>query len=378
VYDDNKGDEAGIETSRRGGLMGYPDYEDGVTTQSKVAQGGKMNIIKWLSIGAVGVVGFLVIGVISLAYIGSQMEPSSAGAKPTSQGNPLKKEVHLKEAAQKEDHNVEKADQKPAQKQEEVKDPSPNKTSSTKDPVQYSNDQNLAEAPVDTVTSAAEAYYQAVEAEDWGYTYDHLDAETQGAYTEDEWFNINGWGASNYPATFSVQDVVMDPTSPSTLSDVTVLLTSPEDGSTSVRNTFFVYEDGMWKHRFSAQDYDILAGAQAASASASATSAPPDPVDSSGSEAGTSSSVGEGQVAVEVVVEASEPVDVSIFDDDFSTSINEQVTSERYTLTLDEDSGLSASASTEGMMDGDVSIKVYEDGTLVHEDEAEGMALVQY
>ena len=38
----------------------------------------------------------------------------------------------------------------------------------------------------DQVQAAAESYYQAAAARDWGYTYDHLDSETQSAYTRDE------------------------------------------------------------------------------------------------------------------------------------------------------------------------------------------------
>jgi hypothetical protein len=57
------------------------------------------------------------------------------------------------------------------------------------------------------------------------------------------------------------------------------------DGSTNVRNTYFVYEDGSWLHRFSAEEYDLLASAPtgvssaspSASASASATSAQGNP-----------------------------------------------------------------------------------------------------
>jgi hypothetical protein len=62
----------------------------------------------------------------------------------------------------------------------------------------------------------------------------------------------------------------MDDSSPNTLANVTVLLTL-EDGSTSIRNTFFVYEDGSWMHRFSAQEYEVLANAGSATASASSS-----------------------------------------------------------------------------------------------------------
>jgi hypothetical protein len=30
------------------------------------------------------------------------------------------------------------------------------------------------------------------------------------------------------------------------------------DGSTSIRNTYFIYEDGEWKHRFSQEEYDLF------------------------------------------------------------------------------------------------------------------------
>ena len=30
------------------------------------------------------------------------------------------------------------------------------------------------------------------------------------------------------------------------------------DGSTWTRNTYFVYEDGEWRHRFSQEEYDLF------------------------------------------------------------------------------------------------------------------------
>ena len=39
--------------------------------------------------------------------------------------------------------------------------------------------------------------------------------------------------------------------------EVDVRLTG-EDGSSSVRTTYFVYEDGMWKHRFGQEEYDLF------------------------------------------------------------------------------------------------------------------------
>jgi hypothetical protein len=58
--------------------------------------------------------------------------------------------------------------------------------------------------------------------------------------------------------------------------------------------------------------------------------------------------------------------------------INEQVTSETFSLSMDEGSGLSASAQTQDIMsETEVSVRVYESGQLVAEDQSPGMALVQ-
>jgi len=128
------------------------------------------------------------------------------------------------------------------------------------------------------VRAAAVAYYQAVAERDWGYTYSHLDRETQSAFTRDEWFAKNEWLADTGPVTYAIQSVNMDSSSPESVANVTVLLTTT-DGSTSIRNTYFVYEDGSWKHRFGPEEYNLLANAQSASASAnsSSSSSAPEP-----------------------------------------------------------------------------------------------------
>ncbi len=116
--------------------------------------------------------------------------------------------------------------------------------------------------------AAAEAYYRAVASRNWAYTYDHLDSETQSAFTRHEWFAKNDYLADTGPVTYTIQSVVMDPSAPETVADVTVALTAT-DGSTNIRNTYFVYEDGAWKHRFSSAEYDLLASAQTGTSSAS-------------------------------------------------------------------------------------------------------------
>jgi hypothetical protein len=139
----------------------------------------------------------------------------------------------------------------------------------------------------DQARAAAEAYYQAVAARNWGYTYEHLDSETRSAYTEQEWFAKNDYLADTGPVTYTIESVVMDSAYPKTVADVAVLLTTT-DGSTSVRDTYFVYEGGSWLHRFSPEEYDLLASAPTAGgsttsagvgSSASSSSSPEDGVD---------------------------------------------------------------------------------------------------
>jgi hypothetical protein len=132
--------------------------------------------------------------------------------------------------------------------------------------------------------AAAEAYYEAVAARNWSYTYDHLDSETQSAYTEQEWFAKNEYLADTGAVSYTIQSVVMDSSAPETFAYVTVVLTA-SDGSNNVRNTYFVYEDGSWLHRFSPEEYDLLASAPTAGVSASTgggSSVSPSPSPSSG------------------------------------------------------------------------------------------------
>lgn len=103
---------------------------------------------------------------------------------------------------------------------------------------------------------AAEAYYEAAGLEDWGYTYEHLDAETQSHFTRDEWIQKNEWFADNGEVIYRVESVDQVGTSTEYLA-VTLTLTY-EDGSSSARTTYFVYEDGEWKHRFGQEEDDLF------------------------------------------------------------------------------------------------------------------------
>jgi hypothetical protein len=104
---------------------------------------------------------------------------------------------------------------------------------------------------------AAGDYYRAAGVEDWKYTYDHLDSQTQSKFTKGEWFKKNQWLADNYPTIYYILSVNLRSTSPEPIAQVGVRLTG-EDGSSSTRSTFFVYEDGSWKHRFAREEYALF------------------------------------------------------------------------------------------------------------------------
>jgi hypothetical protein len=96
---------------------------------------------------------------------------------------------------------------------------------------------------------AAGDYYRAAGSEEWAYTYEYLDSETQSMFTEGEWINKNQWFADNYPVVYHIQSVEVNSASQEPVAEVTLRLTY-EDDSTETRNTQFVLEDGVWKHRF--------------------------------------------------------------------------------------------------------------------------------
>ncbi len=112
----------------------------------------------------------------------------------------------------------------------------------------------------DRVAEAEEAagdYYRAAGSQDWNYTYDALDSETQALFSREEWFEKNQWLSDNYPAIYNIETVELDETSQEPLAEVAVRLTG-EDGSSSIRNTYFVLEGGEWKHRFAQEEIDLF------------------------------------------------------------------------------------------------------------------------
>jgi hypothetical protein len=104
---------------------------------------------------------------------------------------------------------------------------------------------------------AAGDYYRAAGRGDWAYTYEHLDSETQSRFTREEWFKKNQWFADNGEVIYHIESVERLGTSSGIVVGVTVRLTY-EDGSSSTRDTYFVYEEREWKHAFGQEEYDLF------------------------------------------------------------------------------------------------------------------------
>lgn len=105
--------------------------------------------------------------------------------------------------------------------------------------------------------AAAEEYYQAAGVGDWGYTYEHLDAETRSYFTREEWFLKNQWFADNGSVIYHIESVERLGTSSGVVVEVNLMLTYG-DGSSSPRTTYFVLEGGEWKHAFGQEEYDLF------------------------------------------------------------------------------------------------------------------------
>ena len=176
----------------------------------------------------------------------------------------------------------------------------------------------------DDARTAAEAYYQAVSAGDWSYTYDNLDSKTRSLYTQEEWFAKNQWFASNGSVTFDVLSVDLDSFSAEPIANLTVGLTYG-DGTSSTRLTYFVLEDGSWKHRFGEEEndlymadasYDEFVAAQGGTSSASASaSASPEASSSSAPSADMDCSDFSTQGAAQAALDA-DPSDPNNLDSD--------------------------------------------------------------
>lgn len=102
---------------------------------------------------------------------------------------------------------------------------------------------------------AAGDYYRAAGLEDWAYTYEHLDSETQGMFTEEEWAQKNQYYWDQNETIYDILSVEQLPDPEEIITEVEVRITG-EDGSSFVRTTYWVLEDGEWLHRFSQEEID--------------------------------------------------------------------------------------------------------------------------
>ena len=103
--------------------------------------------------------------------------------------------------------------------------------------------------------AAVRTYYEAVDREDWSYTWDNLDSQTQGKFaSENEWIRRNRFFAEQCPVGQSAPKIEAVSSSEA---DVSVTLTF-KGCDTKVRDTSFVYEDGAWKHRFLKEELDLF------------------------------------------------------------------------------------------------------------------------
>ena len=114
------------------------------------------------------------------------------------------------------------------------------------------------EEPADAeVAQAVKYYYEAADQEDWSYTYENLDHGTQALFTEEDWYQRNQWFADNGPSVTTSPDVDVTLSPSGNGADVTVYRTF-SDGSSLTRETAFVYEGGLWKHRFVGEEIDLF------------------------------------------------------------------------------------------------------------------------
>ncbi|MDP9475935.1 MAG: hypothetical protein M3R38_09650 [Actinomycetota bacterium] len=106
------------------------------------------------------------------------------------------------------------------------------------------------------VREAVENYYLAVDYKNWEYTYYNLDSKSKALFTEDEWIEKNQWYADNEGLELDSMeiDVTMDG---STGAEVTVYRTFT-DGTSITRETYFVWEDGRWRHRLTEEEKAIF------------------------------------------------------------------------------------------------------------------------
>jgi hypothetical protein len=103
-------------------------------------------------------------------------------------------------------------------------------------------------SPAGAVEKAVKEYYYAVDREDWDYTFDNLDSESQDLLSRDQWRQKNEANAEAEKLELSRMEVDVSRSGlGSNEVDVRVERWF-KHGEYIDRNTVFVHEDGSWKH----------------------------------------------------------------------------------------------------------------------------------
>ena len=92
--------------------------------------------------------------------------------------------------------------------------------------------------------------------EEWPATYYNLDSESKALFTEEEWIKKNQWYADHEQLELDSMniDVTMEGEE---RARVTVYRTFT-DGSSITRETYFVWDNGWWKHHLTEEEIEIF------------------------------------------------------------------------------------------------------------------------
>lgn len=139
---------------------------------------------------------------------------------------------------------------------EDLSSVSPEPTTSATPEATTSDSYGLQPDGEDQVREAVENYYLAVDYENWEYTYYNLDSRSKALFTEEEWIEKNQWYADNEGLELDSMeiDVMMDG---SRGAEVVVYRTFT-DGTSITRETYFVWEEGWWRHRLTEEEKAIF------------------------------------------------------------------------------------------------------------------------
>lgn len=104
-------------------------------------------------------------------------------------------------------------------------------------------------------------YYDAVDRQDWAYTYDNLVHVSMIEFADEEdWSLRNEWYEENYPSDMTSVDTEIlgyvddNPAH----AEVAVYRTFDGSGEVQTRNTVFINQDGVWKHKLVGEEIDLF------------------------------------------------------------------------------------------------------------------------